>query len=100
MSILTPSCHMENYSPEDHRHDLRPVFYPLDFTWQFRKINELVSFIVNDNSNLKLYPKLVTSIKHFRLISTKVKWINSAQQALNTIDRFKVFNYVDRNRTI
>ncbi|CAL8114058.1 unnamed protein product [Orchesella dallaii] len=42
MSILTPSCHMENYSPEDHRHDLRPIFYPLDFTWQFRRIDELV----------------------------------------------------------
>lgn len=36
---------MENYSPEDHRHDLRPVFYPLDFTWQFRRIDELVSFM-------------------------------------------------------
>ncbi|ODN01891.1 putative glutamine-dependent NAD(+) synthetase [Orchesella cincta] len=43
MSILTPSCHMEDYSPEDHRHDLRPIFYPLDFTWQFQRIDDLVN---------------------------------------------------------
>jgi len=42
MSILTPACHMENYSPEDHRHDLRPLFYPTDFSWQFKCIDELV----------------------------------------------------------
>ena len=46
MTILTPACHMEAYGPEDHRYDLRPVFYPLDFTWQFKKIDELVSSII------------------------------------------------------
>ncbi len=45
MSVLTPACHMENYGPEDHRYDLRPLLYPIDFTWQFRKIDEFIGKI-------------------------------------------------------
>ena len=42
MTTLTPSVHMENYSPEDNRHDLRQIFYNTSWPWQFKKIDELV----------------------------------------------------------
>lgn len=47
MSVLTPACHMESYGPEDHRYDLRPILYPVDFTWQFRKIDEFLQKVLN-----------------------------------------------------
>lgn len=42
MATLTPSVHMENYSPEDNRHDLRQIFYNVNWPYQFKKIDELV----------------------------------------------------------
>jgi len=41
-TVLTPSYHAENYSPDDNRFDLRPFLYPR-FTWQGRKIDEHVA---------------------------------------------------------
>ncbi|OWZ68719.1 NAD+ synthetase [Cryptococcus neoformans] len=41
MTTITPSVHMESYSPDDNRFDLRPFLYPSRFTHQFRKIDEL-----------------------------------------------------------
>jgi len=52
MTILTPACHMENYSPEDHRFDLRPFLYPLNFSWQFRKIDEMIARKMNAEDNI------------------------------------------------
>ena len=31
MTVLTPSYHAENYSPDDNRFDLRPFLYPSAF---------------------------------------------------------------------
>ncbi|KAI9828429.1 MAG: glutamine-dependent NAD(+) synthetase [Thelocarpon impressellum] len=36
-TVLTPSYHAEEYSPDDNRFDLRPFLYPA-FTWPYRKI--------------------------------------------------------------
>jgi len=47
MSVLTPACHMEAYGPEDHRYDLRPILYPLDFTWQFRRIDQFLQRFIS-----------------------------------------------------
>ncbi|KAL1970772.1 hypothetical protein VTN77DRAFT_2606 [Rasamsonia byssochlamydoides] len=41
MTVLTPSYHAEQYSPEDHRHDLRQFLYP-PFTWAYKKMEENV----------------------------------------------------------
>ncbi|KAJ5928972.1 hypothetical protein N7466_007928 [Penicillium verhagenii] len=42
-TVATPSYHAENYSPDDHRFDLRPFVYPPGFeSWSFRKIDERV----------------------------------------------------------
>ncbi|KAJ9206288.1 hypothetical protein DTO021D3_9081 [Paecilomyces variotii] len=41
MTILTPSYHAEQYSPEDHRHDLRQYLYP-KFSWAYKKMEENV----------------------------------------------------------
>ncbi|XP_056657118.1 glutamine-dependent NAD(+) synthetase [Monodelphis domestica] len=42
MTILTPSYHAENYSPDDNRFDLRPFLYPSSWPWQFRCIDQQV----------------------------------------------------------
>ena len=41
MTVLTPSYHAEQYSPDDNRYDLRPFLYP-SFTWPYRKMLEHV----------------------------------------------------------
>jgi len=42
MTVLTPACHADSYSPDDNRHDLRPFLMPVDFEWQFQKIDSSV----------------------------------------------------------
>ena len=43
MTILTPSYHVENYSIDDNRFDLRQYLYNSDWTYQFSKIDEIVN---------------------------------------------------------
>lgn len=43
MTVLTPSYHAEQYSPDDNRYDLRQFLYNVNWPWQFRKINQAVS---------------------------------------------------------
>lgn len=43
LTVLTPSVHMEEYSPEDNRHDLRQIFYNAGWPWQFRRLDQLVA---------------------------------------------------------
>ncbi|KAJ9618044.1 NAD+ synthetase [Exophiala oligosperma] len=40
-TTLTPGLHMEQYSPDDHRYDMRPFLYP-SFTAQYRKMEGAV----------------------------------------------------------
>jgi NAD+ synthase (glutamine-hydrolysing) len=42
MTTLTPSYHMESYSPDDNRFDLRQFLYNNDWTFQFMKIDQIV----------------------------------------------------------
>ena len=42
MTSLTPSYHMENYSPDDNRFDLRQFLYDVNWTWQFKRIDAIV----------------------------------------------------------
>ncbi|KAG9255412.1 glutamine-dependent NAD(+) synthetase [Emericellopsis atlantica] len=37
-TILPPSIHLESYSPDDNRHDLRPFLLAVTWPWQFQKI--------------------------------------------------------------
>lgn len=41
-TVLTPSYHAENYSPEDNRFDLRPFLYNTQWDRQFKSIDEEV----------------------------------------------------------
>ncbi|KAI9883270.1 MAG: glutamine-dependent NAD(+) synthetase [Watsoniomyces obsoletus] len=41
MTVLTPSYHAEQYSPDDNRFDLRPFLYP-PLHWAMRKIERVV----------------------------------------------------------
>ncbi len=41
-TTLTPSVHLENYSPDDNRFDLRPFLYNTAWTRQFATIEQLV----------------------------------------------------------
>ncbi|KAJ5947595.1 hypothetical protein N7466_000610 [Penicillium verhagenii] len=43
MTVLTPSYHAEQYSPDDNRHDLRQFLYP-SFTWAYKKMEDSVKF--------------------------------------------------------
>lgn len=52
MTTLTPAVHMENYSPEDNRHDLRQIFYNVSWPYQFKKIDEIVKSVENPKSNM------------------------------------------------
>jgi len=52
MTILTPSVHMEQYSPDDNRFDLRPFLYPSRFPFQFAKIDAHVQALAEPD---KLY---------------------------------------------
>lgn len=43
MTVMTPSYHAENYSPEDNRFDLRQFLYNARWPWQFRRIDALAA---------------------------------------------------------
>lgn len=43
MTTITPAYHAESYSCDDNRYDLRPFLYPVHFSYQFRRIYELIS---------------------------------------------------------
>lgn len=43
LTVLTPSYHAEDYSPDDNRFDLRQFLYNSKWTWQFRRIDEDVT---------------------------------------------------------
>eukprot|EP00924_Labyrinthula_sp_SR-Ha-C_P001212 maker-scaffold_7-snap-gene-17.31-mRNA-1 protein AED:0.02 eAED:0.03 QI:0/0.5/0.4/1/1/1/5/515/747 len=45
MTVITPSVHMENYSPDDNRHDLRQFIYNTSWPHQFEKMDQLVNLI-------------------------------------------------------
>ncbi|GIL71251.1 hypothetical protein Vretifemale_1851 [Volvox reticuliferus] len=42
-TVLTPSYHMESYSPDDNRYDHRQFLYNVRWPWQFRRIDELAA---------------------------------------------------------
>lgn len=42
MTIVTPSYHAENYSPDDNRYDLRQFLYDPKWAWQFKAIDREV----------------------------------------------------------
>lgn len=43
MTVLTPSYHAENYSPDDNRFDLRPFLIIPSFPWASKKIDNVVA---------------------------------------------------------
>ncbi|CAN6650450.1 hypothetical protein TRVA0_024S01398 [Trichomonascus vanleenenianus] len=43
MTVLTPSYHAEQYSPDDNRFDLRPFLIIPTFPWASKKIDEVVN---------------------------------------------------------
>ncbi|EFJ48782.1 hypothetical protein VOLCADRAFT_90620 [Volvox carteri f. nagariensis] len=42
-TVLTPSYHMESYSPDDNRYDHRQFLYNVRWPWQFKRIDELAA---------------------------------------------------------
>ncbi|XP_047513035.1 glutamine-dependent NAD(+) synthetase-like [Pieris napi] len=47
MTVLTPSYRAESYSPDDNRFDHRPFLYPVNWVWQFKRIDEMVAAMNN-----------------------------------------------------
>lgn len=46
MTVLTPSIHVESYSPDDNRFDHRQFLYNVRWPWQFKAIDNAVKDIV------------------------------------------------------
>ena len=45
MNVVTPSVHVEGYSADDNRFDMRPMIYNYSWQFQFQKIDELAKII-------------------------------------------------------
>ena len=45
MTVLTPSYFAETYSPDDNRFDHRPFLYNVNFSWQFKAIDDKVDYL-------------------------------------------------------
>ncbi|XP_060117509.1 glutamine-dependent NAD(+) synthetase isoform X3 [Heteronotia binoei] len=54
MTVLTPSYHAADYSPDDNRFDLRPFLYNSAWSWQFRCIDAQVSQLEPKEVNSRL----------------------------------------------
>lgn len=68
MTVLTPSYHAESYSPDDNRFDHRPFLYRANWSWQFRAIDEKVSYFIEFNDtymakSLNLYLTFINERK-------------------------------------
>ncbi|ANB15267.1 glutamine-dependent NAD(+) synthetase [Sugiyamaella lignohabitans] len=53
MTVLTPSYHAEQYSPDDNRFDLRPFLILPSFPWASKKIDEVVKSFEAKNQSLQ-----------------------------------------------
>ncbi|KAG0669048.1 glutamine-dependent NAD(+) synthetase [Maudiozyma exigua] len=51
-TVITPSYHAENYSPDDNRFDLRPFLINPRFAWASKKIDAVVAECENKTHNL------------------------------------------------
>jgi len=43
MTVTTPSIHMDSYSADDNRYDMRPILYNRNWNWQFECIDKELS---------------------------------------------------------
>ncbi|OAD53069.1 putative glutamine-dependent NAD(+) synthetase [Eufriesea mexicana] len=71
MTILTPSCHAETYSPDDNRFDHRPFLYNHMWKWQFNAIDEQVKRLLNEEKSprdRKTVPKTNYVFKPFNAV--------------------------------
>lgn len=48
-TVLTPSYHAENYSPDDNRFDHRQFLYNFAWPWQFKRIDELAADLASES---------------------------------------------------
>ncbi|SMN18434.1 similar to Saccharomyces cerevisiae YHR074W QNS1 Glutamine-dependent NAD(+) synthetase, essential for the formation of NAD(+) from nicotinic acid adenine dinucleotide [Maudiozyma saulgeensis] len=51
-TVITPSYHAENYSPDDNRFDLRPFLINPRFVWASKKIDAVVAQCENKTNDL------------------------------------------------
>src|SRR5579885_2545496 len=61
MTTLTPSYHAEMYGPDDNRFDLRQFLYNSKWTWQFKKIDELIAAMKDGQKTFPLSPSNIQS---------------------------------------
>ncbi|KAI9295618.1 glutamine-dependent NAD(+) synthetase with GAT domain-containing protein [Neoconidiobolus thromboides FSU 785] len=63
MTTLTPAYHAEQYSPDDHRFDLRPFLYNPKFDTQFEKIDKVVKQFEEDEKVKSKNEKVIENEK-------------------------------------
>ncbi|XP_066582206.1 glutamine-dependent NAD(+) synthetase [Prorops nasuta] len=67
MTVLTPSCHADTYSPDDNRFDHRQFLYNHKWTWQFAAMDNQVRRIDEEKSTSKkekIPPKVPAKARH------------------------------------
>ncbi|KAK0087508.1 hypothetical protein PV325_000844 [Microctonus aethiopoides] len=69
MTILTPSCHIESYTPEDNRADHRPFLYNHTWKWQFDAIDREVNVSSDQHEMIDKKGKDTTKFRSIRLTS-------------------------------
>ncbi|KAF2842686.1 glutamine-dependent NAD(+) synthetase [Patellaria atrata CBS 101060] len=52
MTVMTPALHMEQYSPDDNRYDLRPFVYPV-FSWPWKKVEDALKVFESEEAKAK-----------------------------------------------
>ncbi|XP_011138407.1 probable glutamine-dependent NAD(+) synthetase isoform X1 [Harpegnathos saltator] len=79
MTVLTPSCHAETYSPDDNRFDHRPFLYNHTWKWQFAAIDEQVKRLSNEKKPYRVStprhpgPKVLNTTKQLSFSSLSNK---------------------------
>ena len=54
MCTITPAYHAEGYSPDDNRFDLRQFLYNINWTWQFKRIDNLAKNLMQQRNKHNL----------------------------------------------
>ncbi|XP_054266453.1 glutamine-dependent NAD(+) synthetase isoform X2 [Macrosteles quadrilineatus] len=73
MTVLTPSVHMEGYTPDDNRFDHRPFLYNVTWNWQFRAINEQLQQLTATTDLLDKTNKTTPKSRFSKLIDPNSK---------------------------
>ncbi|KAI6657638.1 Glutamine-dependent NAD(+) synthetase [Oopsacas minuta] len=84
-TVLTPSYHAENYSPEDNRFDLRPFLYNTDWEHQFDLIDRIANSLQSHyNKSSQPLPSILKSKPDISNITSSSSEVRAPQNILTS----------------